>query len=127
MNGLRALLVDDDEEFVSTLVERLDYRGVTAGYAIDGEKALEMLQKTSYDVVVVDLKLPGMSGVELVHILRKAYPKLPIIMITGHGSGTDQEYEKPEGVYDFLPKPIDISELVTKMKEAIEANEHRQP
>lgn len=127
MNGLRALLVDDEEEFVSTLVERLDYRGVAAGYAIDGEKALEMLQKATYDVVVVDLKLPGMSGAELVHIVRKAYPKLPIIMITGHGSGTDQEYEKPEGVYDFLPKPIDISELVTKMKEAIEANEHRQP
>ncbi|MFH1372337.1 MAG: response regulator [bacterium] len=123
MSGFRVLLVDDEEELVSTLVERLDYRGVSAEYAVDGEKALEMLQKVSFDVVVVDLKLPGMSGEELLHIIRKAYPHLPVLMITGHGSGDKQEYDKPEGAYDFLPKPIDISELLMKMKEAIKANE----
>jgi len=127
MSGFRVLLVDDEEELVSTLVERLDYRGISAEYAIEGRAALGKLREKSYDVMVIDLKLPGMSGEELLRTIRASYPELPVLMMTGHGSGERQEMDKLDGVYDFLLKPVDISELVIKMKEAIKANEPQQP
>ena len=123
MNSFRVLFVDDEEELVSTLVERLEYRGIIADYAITGDKALEKLQHEKYNVIVVDLKLPGISGEELIHIVNKSYPNLPVLMITGHGSGKDGSFEKPDGVHELLQKPIDISLLIKKMEEAIEANE----
>ncbi len=121
MSNYRALLVDDEEELVSTLVERLEYRGYRADYTTNGRDALEMLRKTAYDVVVVDLKLPGMSGEELLNTIQVAYPHLPVLMVTGHGSGSHKEEPKPAGAFGLLLKPVDISELVDKMTEAIEA------
>jgi len=123
VDGFRALLVDDEEELVSTLKERLHYRGIEAEYALNGDTALEVLRSTAFDVVVVDLKLPGMSGEELLRIVTKTYPDLPVLMITGHGSGDGSYDEKLVGVHEFLTKPIDISELIKKMREAIGANE----
>ncbi len=121
MSDYRALLVDDEEELVSTLVERLEYRGFLADYTTNGRHALEMLRETAYDVVVVDLKLPGMSGEELLDTIQAAYPHLPVLMVTGHGSGSQSEEPKPLGAFGLLLKPVDISELVAKMTEAIEA------
>lgn len=123
MDNFCVLLVDDEEELVSTLAERLDYRGISADYATDGDMALEKLQKSTYDIILIDLKLPGLSGEELLRIIHQSYPNLPALMITGHGSGETGDYIKPDGVHSFLQKPIDISTLIQKMKEAIEANE----
>ncbi len=126
MSGFRVLLVDDEEELASALVERLEYRGIAMDYATDGAGALEQLQKSAYDVMVIDLKLPGISGEELLRVVNKSYPKLPVIMITGHGFEEGRGYEKPKGAYDFLPKPLDLTELIRKMNEAIKANEPGQ-
>jgi len=126
MENYRVLLVDDEEELVETLVERLDYRGFSSKYAVNGQTALQMLQQHKFDIVVIDLKLPGMSGEELLRTIRTAYSHLPVLMMTGHGSSTQGEHEKPEGVYDFLLKPVKISELVTKIQEAIKAYELKQ-
>ncbi|MCP4566204.1 MAG: response regulator [FCB group bacterium] len=123
MDNFRVLLIDDEEELVSTLAERLDYRGISADYAISGDMALEKLQESSYDIVLIDLKLPGLSGDELLTVIHKSYPNLPALMITGHGSGEAGDFVKPEGAYSLLQKPINISALIEKMKEAIEANE----
>lgn len=123
MNSFRVLFVDDEEELVSTLVERLGYRGIEADYAINGENGLEKLQHEIYDVVIVDLKLPGLSGEELIRIINTSYPKLPIIMITGHGSTKDDDNSHRHGVSAFLQKPMDISVLIEKMRDVIEANE----
>jgi DNA-binding NtrC family response regulator len=117
------LLVDDEEELVSTLAERLEYRGFLARYATTGQAALKMLREETFHVVVIDLKLPGMSGVELLGTIEAAYPNLPVLMVTGHGSGQPDVGEKPAGAYDLLPKPIDITELVTTMTDAIKAHE----
>ena len=125
MSAYRALLVDDEEELASTLVERLQYRGFEARYATCSPDALTMLREETFDVVVVDLKLPGISGEALIQTIRAAYPHLPVLMVTGHGSGEFSTGEKPAGVYDLLLKPINISDLVTKMTEAIKANELR--
>ena len=123
MNSFHVLFVDDEEELVTTLVERLEYRGIIADYTVNGDKALEKLQHEKYNIIVIDLKLPGLSGEELVHIVNKTHPNLPVLMITGHGSGKDGSFEKPDGVFELLQKPIDLSVLIKKMEEAIEANE----
>lgn len=122
LENFRVLFVDDEEELVSTLVERLGYRGIEAGYAVNGDTALTKLQSETFDIVIVDLKLPGLSGEDLIRIINSSYPQLPIIMITGHGSMKDDDYSRPDGVSAFLQKPIDISVLIAKMKDVIEAN-----
>ncbi len=121
MADFRALLVDDEEELVSALAERLGYRNVEANFVTCGRDALEKLRSSAFDVVVIDLKLPGMSGEELAREVNRSYPGLPVLMITGHGMEEDGDYEKPSGVYELLPKPVDITELVRKMREAIGA------
>lgn len=122
MGSFRVLFVDDEEELVSTLVERLSYRGIAAEYATNGNAALEKLGESTYDIAVIDLKLPGMSGKELIGLVRKTYPNLPVIMITGHGSGEAEDNGHANGISAFLQKPIDIATLITKMEEAIRSN-----
>ncbi|MFH1686297.1 MAG: response regulator [bacterium] len=122
MGEYRVLLVDDEEELASTLAERLEYRGFQASYSLNGSDALEKLREQTYDIVVIDLKLPGMSGEDLVRTIVAAYPNLPVLMVTGHGSLQLESGKKPDGVFDFLLKPINLSDLVAKMKEAIKAN-----
>lgn len=126
MSEYRVLLVDDEEELVSTLVERLAYRDFEAQYATTGQQALKMLREHTFDVVVVDLKLPGMSGVDLLGTIVKAYPHLPVLMVTGHGPGEPETVQKPAGAHDLLLKPINITDLVAKMTEAIKAHEPTQ-
>lgn len=123
MSDIKVLLVDDEEELVSTLCERLEFRGIEAKYAVDGRSALKMLRDSEFDVVVIDLKLPGMSGDDLMKTVHLSYPGMPVLMVTGHGSVEQGEYQKPEGVFDFLIKPVDISLLVSKINEAIAAHE----
>ncbi len=122
MDNFKALIVDDEEELASTLVERLGYRGIIAEYAVNGDKALNILKKTQFDVIVIDLKLPGISGEELLSIINSQYPQLPVLMITGHGCGSDSGYEQIEGRCEILPKPIDISVLIAEMKKVIGSN-----
>lgn len=119
MDKFRVLLVDDEEELVSALVERLSYRGVMAEYVLNGLDAVKKIIENGYDVVVIDLKMPGMSGVEVVKVIREERPELPLLLITGHGSPADQLEELPEGVYDYLAKPINLEDLIEKMEEAI--------
>jgi len=119
MSDFRALLVDDEEELVTALVERLGYRGVSADYALSGGEALVKIRERDYDVVVLDLKMPGMSGTEVLEAIRIERPDLPVLMITGHGSPDEEENDQlPPGAYDYLPKPIRLEELLKKMQEA---------
>ena len=117
MSNLRVLLVDDEEELVSALVERLGYRGIDAEYALTGNIALEKLREGSFDVVVLDFKLPGMSGVEVHHIIKKEHPHLPVVLITGHGAPPEQIRDKPSELHDFLEKPVALNVLLEKIKE----------
>jgi DNA-binding NtrC family response regulator len=119
----RVLLIDDEEELVSALVERLGYRGVDAEFALNGMDALEKMRVSEFDVIVLDLKLPGMDGTEVLKKIKAGYPHVPVLMITGHGSMSEGPEEKPDEAYDFLAKPINLEDLIKKMQEAIKANE----
>ncbi|MCB2229663.1 response regulator [bacterium] len=121
MDILKALLVDDEEELVSTLVERLGYRGVIAQYALTGPDALDKLRTEKFDVVVLDLKMPGMSGLDVLTVIKREFPAIPVLLITGHGSPTDSSDVIPDGAYDFLPKPVSLEKLIEKIREAVAA------
>ena len=119
MDELRVLLIDDEEELVTALVERLGYRGVTADYALDGYAALEKMRSGAYQAVVLDLKLPGMEGTEVLRRIASEYPNVPVLLITGHGSAIETVEPRPGGAFDYLMKPVKIEVLVQRIREAV--------
>lgn len=121
MHRFRTLLIDDEEELVSALVERLGYRDVDADYVLGGEEAIQKMRQSVYDVVVLDLKLPGMSGAEVLKKIKSDHPTVPVIMITGHGALDLDDEETHTMAFDCLPKPINLDVLIAKMQEAIDS------
>ena len=118
MEKIKILLVDDEKEFVETLSERIRMRDHDSEVALNGEQALKKIDDDLPDVVVLDLKMPGMDGMEVLRRIRKAYPKVQVIMLTGHGSEKDEEEARKLGVFEYLQKPIDIETLMKKVKKA---------
>jgi len=119
MHDLRILLVDDEEELVSTLVERLSFRGIAAEFALDGYDALAKLRDQKYSAVVLDLKLPGMEGTEVLRRISMEHPDVPVLLITGHGSAMEGPEPTPEGAYACLMKPVKLEDLVRHIQEAV--------
>jgi DNA-binding response OmpR family regulator len=123
-NLMRVLLVDDEEELVSTLAERLSLRGIDATWVTNCDAALRAVGTHEYDVGLLDVKLPRMSGIELKRKLQKKQPKMKFLFITGHGSEQDYRIGAAEaGAEYYLPKPIDIELLIQKMASLIEETE----
>lgn len=118
MGRLRVLLVDDEEELVSTLKERLMLRDIEADGVTAGADALRCIQSKDYDVVVLDVKMPGIDGLEVMKKIRAIRPRVQVILLTGRGSERESEIGIKEGAFDYLIKPIDIEDLIEKMKEA---------
>ena len=121
---MRVLLVDDEEELVVTLAERLSLRDIEADWALSGEDALRIAAEKHYDLAVLDMKMPKMNGLQLKAELEKHYPKMHFIFLTGHGSEEDFEAgasETGEGYY--LIKPVNIQELVAKINAAFGTGE----
>ena len=118
MEGLRVLVVDDEEELVSTLVERLKLRGIEAQGTITGAEALNIIESENFDVAVVDVKMPGIGGLQVMEGLRTKCPDLQVILLTGRGSEKESEMGLEAGAFAYLMKPIDIEELVKMMKDA---------
>jgi DNA-binding response OmpR family regulator len=118
MKEMKVLLVDDEEEFVKSLSERLEMRDVKSGVALNGEAALKTLDEDLPDVMVLDLKMPGMDGMEVLRRAKKAYPGVQIIMLTGHGSEKDEKEARRLGVFEYLQKPVSIEKLMKTVTEA---------
>lgn len=116
----KVLLVDDEQEFVQTLSDRLNTRNYGSYPVFDGEQALELLDSEVPDVMVLDLKMPGMSGVEVLRKTKEANPGIEIIILTGHGSEEDKKTCLELGAYAYIHKPVDISELTKIIDEANE-------
>jgi DNA-binding NtrC family response regulator len=115
---IKVLLVDDEMDFANTLAQRLKMRNLKVGTAYDGEEALTRLKEDEPDVVVLDLNMPGMHGMEVLAKTRKAYPDIQVIILTGHGTDKEEEEAKKIGSCDFLNKPADIDYLEQKIRKA---------
>ena len=118
--GITVLVVDDEKDFANTLAQRLTMRDLKTDTAYDGEQALSKLKEKKPDVIVLDLKMPGMHGMEVLQEIKNVYPDMQVIMLTGHGTDRDQEEAKRLGSFDFLNKPADIDHLEHKIRKAYE-------
>lgn len=119
MSTFKVLLVDDEIEFVSTLADRLYLRGIHANTANDGENAIQLVTEEKPDLVVLDIKMPGLSGIEVLKAIKKIDAQIPIILLTGQSSTREGMEGMTFGAYDYLMKPVDINELILKIQEAI--------
>jgi DNA-binding NtrC family response regulator len=126
MEKMRVLLVDDEIEFVSTLAERLNLRGFNADTATSGEEALQKIAASPPQVVLLDILMPGMSGLEVLKRIKRDHPEVKVILLTGRGSW-DGITGVREGAYDCLMKPIQIEELMQIMAGAVEGSMEEQP
>jgi CheY-like chemotaxis protein len=116
----RVLLVDDEREFVQTLSERLSMREVGSHAVFDGESALEMMADDEPEVMVLDLKMPGIDGLEVLKRTKADRPDVEVIILTGHGSEADREECMRLGAFAYLQKPVDIELLSDTLKRANE-------
>lgn len=118
MDSFHVLLVDDELAFLETLAKRLRKRNIDITLSSSAKEALRILCETPVDVVVLDLKMPGMDGIQAVREIKRAKPLLEVIMLTGHAS-VEAAIEGMElGAFDYLTKPVDIEELVYKLQDA---------
>ena len=122
MRDFRVLLVDDEQEFIETLAERLEMREFHTKLALDGEQALEEVQDDEPDVMLLDLKMPGISGMEVLRKVKKAYPGIQVVILTGHGTDEHEEQAKRLGAYAYLQKPVALDRLAKILREAFESS-----
>lgn len=116
MEKLQVLLVDDEQEFITALSERLQIRGIDARLAFDGEQALRLLQDQEPDMMVLDLKMPGIDGMEVLRRVVRSHPGIRVVMLTGHGSEKDRQEAMRIGAYAYLQKPVQLGELMEIIK-----------
>ena len=119
MGNLKVCLVDDEKEFVTALGERLELRGFDVRIATDGEDALAMIEADPPQVVVLDLLMPGIGGLEVLKRINALKLKIAVILLTGQGSTKEGIEGMRLGAFDYLMKPVNIDDLITKMQEAI--------
>lgn len=114
----KVLLVDDEREFAQTLSERLQLRSMGAAVAYDGESALELVREDDPEVMIIDLKMPGINGLEVLKKVKSTRPEIEVIVLTGHGADKDRALCMELGAFAYLQKPVDIEELSETLNSA---------
>ncbi len=120
MKQIKILLVDDEEEFVKTLSERMQIKNLDSDFVLSGEQALESLGNLTPDVMILDLKMPGINGMDVLRHVNKDYPQVQVIILTGHGSEQDKKNVLDLGAFDYFAKPVDLDELIQSISNAYE-------
>lgn len=115
---INVLLVDDEKDFVESLAQRLELRGFNVSCAFDGTEAVEMIKEKEYDVIILDVKMPGKSGIETFHEIKEIKKISQIIMLTGHATVETAIEGMKMGAFDYLMKPTDTKELIEKIEKA---------
>jgi DNA-binding NtrC family response regulator len=118
MQPVNLLMVDDEQDFLRTMEKRLSRRGMNVATAGSGAEALDRLEQFSADVVVLDVKMPGMDGIETLKAIRQKHPLTEVIMLTGHASMNVAVEGMQLGAFHYLMKPAEINELVFKIEDA---------
>ena len=116
--SIRVLLVDDEEDYVNVLSNRLSRRKFDVTKALSGSEAIQILRRLDFDVAVLDLKMEDMDGIEVLKIFKKMAPELAVIMLTGHGSEKAAKEGIAMGAFDYLTKPCEFEDLLGKIREA---------
>jgi len=114
----KVLVIDDEEDFLETIVKRLLLRGLDVIGVDSGKEALKVLQEQSFDVVILDVRMPGMDGIETLREIKKRTPLTEVIMLTGHGSVESGIQGMQLGAFDYVIKPADFEELFEKLNQA---------
>ncbi len=118
MDSFNVLLVDDEVDFLATVLKRFKKRKINAVGAENGEEALKTLDRNPVDVVVMDVKMPGMGGIQTLREIKKSFPLIEVVMLTGHASMEVAIEGMEIGAFDYLMKPVDIDELLYKLQDA---------
>jgi len=118
MDAFKVLFVDDEIDFLETLMKRMKKRGVDVMGVGSGDEALKLLDESRPDVVVLDVKMPGMDGIQTLRELKKRYPLIEVIMLTGHANVEVAIQGMELGAFDYLMKPMDMDELLYKIQDA---------
>ena len=122
----KVLLVDDEREFVAFLTRRLTIRNYSVTFAHCGKDALAQLEgDKDIEVVLLDAKMPGLDGIDTLKLIRKKWPLVEVIMLTGHSTLDSAIYAIKIGAYDYLLKPIEMEQLVSKIEKAACRKRHR--
>jgi len=116
----KILLVDDEHEFITTLAERLELRGINARVAFDGESALLAVAEDEPQVMILDVLMPGIKGLEVLERVKRTNPGVQVLLLTGHGSTRDGIEGMRLGAFDYMMKPLNIDTLIEKMELAID-------
>jgi DNA-binding NtrC family response regulator len=120
MEGCAVLVVDDEEDFLEALVERLRHRGLDTTAAGDGEQALERLAGRAFDVVVLDVGLPGIGGLDTLERIKQLHPTTQVLMLSGHADVKLAVRGMDLGAFDYMVKPVPIEELVYRIEDAFQ-------
>jgi DNA-binding NtrC family response regulator len=120
---INILLVDDESDFVETMVKRFGIRKMPLDSAQSGQEALAALAAKNYDVVILDVRMPGMDGLETLKLIRERSPLTEVIMLTGHASLEAGMQGMNLGAYDYVLKPADFDDLLDKVRKAFERKE----
>ena len=115
MKKMSVLLVDDENEFVTTLAERLSLRGIAVRTAISGEEALRMIEADQPQTVVLDVRMPDISGMVVLRQIKARYPRIRVLLLSAHGTTRDGIEGMRLGAVDYLIKPVNIDALVLKL------------
>lgn len=116
--ALRVLFVDDEEDLVSTVVERLELRGVDATGAVSGQEALTLIEQQPFDVVLLDVRMPGLGGLDVIKRIKQSHPGLEVILLSGHGAKEDAETGLRLGAFEYLQKPVDLEDVIAILHRA---------
>ncbi|MFP5223464.1 MAG: response regulator [Acidobacteriota bacterium] len=120
MDQARVLVVDDEKDFNETIVKRLKRRGFVAETALSGPEALSVLARQEFDVALLDIMMPGMDGIEVLREVKKRYPGMEVILLTGHASVESGVQGMSIGANAYLIKPVDFEELLAAIAQAYE-------
>lgn len=128
MDFFRVMVVDDEEDFLETLVKRLEKRNIDAVGFLSGEEALEAMKHKLFDVVILDIKMPGgMDGIEVLREMKRNQPLVEVILLTGHASVETSIEGMKLGAFDYLLKPVKLEDLLVKLGQAFEKKDaHEQ-
>ena len=126
MSAISLLLVDDEEQFLSTTKMLLERQGVNTITCSNGFDALEVLDKSRIDVVVLDIKMPGIDGIDVLSKIKQLHPEVEVILLTGHASVETAVEGLKLGAFDYLTKPANVEEIMRKVEEAHEKKRTRE-